>query len=84
MGAKRSHLEIYGLILRSILNDKEMRGRKTRVQYLSYLPHDRFMMHLSNLQRLGFIDIERLEVTEKGKEFLQKYEELMAIIGKTE
>jgi predicted transcriptional regulator len=76
---RRDKLKIYGDLL-SMLN-AERSGEKiilTRIQVKANVPFDRLKKYLSDLNDLGLIDNEdTLMLTEKGKQYLREYEEVL-------
>jgi predicted transcriptional regulator len=75
----RSKMELYGDLL-TVLND-ETNSEKvvlTRIQGRVNVPFDRFKNYISELNRLGLIQDETsLKLTEKGKQYLKEYEQIL-------
>jgi predicted transcriptional regulator len=76
---RRDKLKIYGDLL-SMLNAERI-GEKivlTRIQVKANVPFDRLKKYLSDLNDLGLIENEdSLILTEKGKQYLREYEEVL-------
>lgn len=77
--ARRDKLKIYGDLL-SILNDESTKGKVvlTHIQMRLNVPFDRLKAYISELNSLGLIEDETLpKLTDKGKEFLAEYENIL-------
>ncbi len=78
----RSKMEIYGDLL-AVLNE-EANSEKlvlTRIQGRINVPFDRFKNYISDLNRLGLIQDETtLKLTEKGKQYLKGYEQILVFM----
>jgi len=76
---RRDRVKIYGDLL-SILN-AEANSNKivlTKVQVQINVPFDRLKNYISELNELGLIENEySLKLTEKGKQFLREYEQVL-------
>lgn len=75
----RSKMEIYGDLLNVL--DEETKNEKivvTRILHRINAPHDRFKTYIFELYRLGLIKDEiTLKLTDKGKEYLKGYEQIV-------
>jgi predicted transcriptional regulator len=77
--ARRDKLKIYGDLL-AVLNDEANNKNivLTRVQVRIGVPFDRLKTYLSELCQLGLIQDEAsLKLTEKGKQYLREYEDVL-------
>jgi Predicted transcriptional regulator len=77
--ARRDRLKIYGDLL-SILyaESKEDKIVLSRIQVQMNVPFDRLKVYISELANLGLIAGETsLKVTEKGKQYLSEYENVL-------
>lgn len=80
--SRRDKLKIYGDLL-SVLNDEYKKERLvlTRVQVRINVPFDRLKKYISDLNDLGLIEDETsLRLTEKGRQYLEEYEEVLDFI----
>ncbi len=80
--SRRDKLIIYGDLL-SVLNDESKNDRivLTRVQVKINVSFDRLKKYIGNLVDLGLIEDETsLRLTEKGKEYLKEYEQVLDFI----
>ena len=80
--SRRDKLKIYGDLL--LVLDDESKNEKivlTRVQVRINVPFDRLKKYISDLNDLGLIeDRSSLRLTEKGKQYLREYEEVLDFI----
>ncbi|MCL5876972.1 MAG: winged helix-turn-helix domain-containing protein [Candidatus Bathyarchaeota archaeon] len=77
--ARRDKLKIYGDLL-SILNEETSKDKVvlTRVQVRLNVPFDRLKTYITQLSGLGLIDDENsLKLTEKGKQYIKEYENVL-------
>jgi predicted transcriptional regulator len=79
---RRDRLKIYGDLL-SVLNE-EVKTEKTvltRIQVKVNVPFDRLKKYIHDLKELGLIEDEiSLQLTEKGKQYVNKYEKVLDFI----
>ena len=76
---RRDKLKIYGDLL-SVLNDKPKTEKivLTWIQVKINVPFDRLKTYISDLKELDLIEDEStLRLTEKGKQFLREYENVI-------
>lgn len=76
---RRDRMKIYGDLL-SILyaENKEEKIVLTRIQIQINVPFDRLKIYISELANLGLItDETSLRVTEKGKQYLSEYQNVL-------
>jgi predicted transcriptional regulator len=76
---RRDKLRIYGdlLVVLNIESKKEQ-IMLTKIQLKINVPFDRLKTYISDLKRLDLIDDEStLRLTEKGRQYLQEYEEIL-------
>ena len=79
---RREKIIILGELL-LVLNDESKNDRivLTRVQMKINVSYDRLKKYIGNLKDLGLIDDETsLRLTEKGKQYLKEYENVLAFI----
>jgi predicted transcriptional regulator len=76
---RRDRMKIYGDLLSILYADsKEEKIVLTRVQVQINVPFDRLKNYISELASLGLISDEAtLKVTEKGKQYLAEYENVL-------
>jgi predicted transcriptional regulator len=76
---RRDRMKIYGDLLSILYADsKEEKIVLTRVQVQINVPFDRLKNYISELASLGLISDETtLRVTEKGKQYLSEYENVL-------
>jgi predicted transcriptional regulator len=76
---RRDRMKIYGDLLSILYADsKEEKIVLTRVQVQINVPFDRLKNYISELASLGLISDETsLKVTEKGKQYLSEYENVL-------
>jgi predicted transcriptional regulator len=74
-------MEIYNDIL-SAINLELVNGeaKPTRVQTLSNLAYDKLVRYLNELEAKKMIMQDPLEITEKGRDFLQDYDRIRDFI----
>jgi predicted transcriptional regulator len=80
--ARRDKIIIYGDLL-SVLNEESKNERIviTRVQVKMNVSFDRLKKYIGNLRDLGLIEDETsLKLTEKGKEYLREYEQVLDFV----
>lgn len=87
---KRHKLQLYYEILVAIeghmSNNNETVARPTHVQHTSRLSYDKMMNHFNELEVKGMIIYRRsntdglISITNKGKQFIKQYNELMILI----
>ena len=80
--SRRDKLVIYGDLL-AVLNDESKNERivLTRVQVRINVSFDRLKKYIGNLIDLGLIEDEvSLKLTEKGKQYLREYEQVLDFI----
>jgi predicted transcriptional regulator len=79
---RRSKLEIYCVILNSILYEHKNSDivRPTRIQFQSGLSYDSLQKYLNELQRKKFIHPSKITVTKKGERFLKDFEKIREAI----
>ncbi|RPJ64618.1 MAG: hypothetical protein EHM20_18210 [Alphaproteobacteria bacterium] len=80
--SRRDKLKIYGDLL-SVLNDESKNDRivLTHIQVRINVPFDRLKKYISDLKDLGLIEDETsLKLSEKGKQYLREYEEVLDFI----
>ncbi len=76
---RRDKLKLYGDLL-AVLNEEANTERivLTRVQVQINVPFDRLKNYISELNGLGLIQDETsLRLTEKGKQYLREYEQVL-------
>jgi len=81
---RRDKLKIYGDLL-LVLNEESKNDKivLTRVQVKINVPFDRLKKYISDLNNLGLIEDETsLRLTEKGKQYLIEYEEVIDFINR--
>ena len=79
---RRDKLKIYGDLL-LVLNEESKNDKivLTRVQVKINVPFDRLKKYITDLNNLGLIEDETsLRLTEKGKQYLIEYEEVIDFI----
>jgi predicted transcriptional regulator len=79
---RRDKIIILGELL-LVLNDESKNDRVvlTRVQMKINVSYDRLKKYIGNLKDLGLINDETsLRLTEKGKQYLKEYENVLAFI----
>lgn len=78
---KRNKMEIYNDIL-SAINVELTNGeaKPTRVQGLSNLAYDKLVRYLNELEVKNMIIQDPLQITEKGRDFLQDYDRIKAFL----
>jgi predicted transcriptional regulator len=77
--SRRDKLKIYGDLL-LVLNEESKNDKivLTHVQVRINVPFDRLKRYIFELKELGLIDDETsLILSEKGKEYLREYEEVL-------
>ncbi len=77
--SRRDKLKIYGDLL-SVLEDEPNKENivLTQVQVRINVPFDRLKKYISDIKELGFIQDETsLLLTEKGKQYLREYENVL-------
>jgi predicted transcriptional regulator len=76
---RRDRMKIYGDLLSILYADsREEKIVLTRVQVQINVPFDRLKIYISELASLGLISDETtLKVTEKGKQYLLEYENVL-------
>jgi predicted transcriptional regulator len=87
---KRHKFQLYYEILVAIeghmSNNNETAARPTHVQHTSRLSYDKMMNHFIELEVKGMIIYRRsntdglISITNKGKQFIKQYNELMILI----
>ncbi len=79
---RRDRLKIYGELLSILYAEKnEEKIVLTRVQVQMKVPFDRLKTYISELNDLGLIeDKTSLKLTEKGKQYLEEYEKIIAFM----
>jgi len=79
---RRDKMKIYGdllLVLQSESSKEKM--TITKIISKSNIPFTRLKKYIADLNELGLIEDETsLKITEKGKEFLDKYETVLAFM----
>lgn len=80
---RRSKLDLYADVLRAV-KDK---SRKTHIVYEANLNFKRCEGYLEKLKENGLVEINahsplQWDITEKGREYLEKYKEIRDIIPK--
>ncbi len=79
---RRDRITILGELL-LVLNDESKNDRivLTRVQMKINVSYDRLKKYIGDLKDLGLIDDETsLRLTEKGKQYLKEYENVLTFI----
>jgi predicted transcriptional regulator len=74
-------MEIYNDILSAI--ERELtngEAKPTRVQSLSNLAYDKFARYLNELEDKKLIEQYPLQITERGRDFLQDYDRIKGFI----
>jgi predicted transcriptional regulator len=78
---KRNKLELYNDILSAIERELIEGGAKpTRVQSLSNLAYDKLVRYLDELESKKMISQDPLEITERGRDFLQDYDRIKGFV----
>jgi predicted transcriptional regulator len=78
---KRNKMEIYNDILCAINLELTNGGAKpTRVQSLSNLAYDKLVRYLNELEVKKMIMQDPLQITEKGRDFLQDYDRIKGFL----
>ncbi len=79
-GSRRSLLQIYSEVLASC----EQPASRFQVMRTSYTSFGAVLSYLVELQRLGFVkavdDGRRYVITERGREFLERWHELLKLL----
>ncbi len=75
-------MEIYNDILSAINNLELTNGeaKPTRVQSLSNLAYDKLVRYLNELEGKKMIMQDPLQITEKGRDFLQDYDRIKGFV----
>ncbi|HXX97931.1 MAG: winged helix-turn-helix domain-containing protein [Candidatus Nitrosopolaris sp.] len=80
------HYEILVAIEGHMSNNDERAARPTHIQHTSRLSYDKMMNHFNELEAKGMILYRRtntdglISITNKGKQFIKQYNELMILI----
>jgi len=80
------HYEILVAIEGHMSNNDEKAARPTHIQHTSRLSYDKMMNHFNELEAKGMILYRRtntdglISITNKGKQFIKQYNELMILI----
>ncbi|HYA83352.1 MAG TPA: winged helix-turn-helix domain-containing protein [Candidatus Bathyarchaeia archaeon] len=80
------HYEILVAIEGYMSNNDETPARPTHIQHASRLSYDKMMNHFNELEAKGMILYHRtntdglISITNKGKQFIKQYNELMILI----
>ncbi|MDQ3854370.1 MAG: transcriptional regulator [Thermoproteota archaeon] len=78
---KRNKMEIYNDILSAInLELTNGEAKPTRVQTLSNLAYDKLVRYLKELEGKKMIMRDPLQITEKGRDFLQDYDRIKGFV----
>jgi len=87
---KRHKLQLYYEILVAVeghMNNNDQKAAKpTHIQHTSRLSYDKMMNHFNELEAKGMILYRRantdglISITNKGKQFIKQYNELMILI----
>jgi predicted transcriptional regulator len=87
---KRHKLQLYYEILVAVeghmSNNDEKAARPTHIQHTSRLSYDKMMNHFNELEAKDMILYRRtntdglISITNKGKQFIKQYNELMILI----
>ena len=78
---KRNKMEIYNDILSAInLELTNGEAKPTRVQSLSNLAYDKLVRYLNELESKKMIMQDPLQITEKGRDFLQDYDRIKGFL----
>ncbi|MDQ3853793.1 MAG: winged helix-turn-helix domain-containing protein [Thermoproteota archaeon] len=78
---KRNKMEIYNDILSAInLELTNGEAKPTRVQTLSNLAYDKLVRYLNELEGKKMIMQNPLQITEKGRDFLQDYDRIKGFV----
>ena len=82
---KRHKLQLFYTIACAIEEETIITGsaRPTRIQHHSRLSYDRMINHFAELEQKGMIRrsaVGFVSITNKGKEFIKQYEQLMNLI----
>ncbi|MBD0300038.1 MAG: transcriptional regulator [Nitrososphaera sp.] len=78
---KRNKIEIYNDILSAInLELTNGEAKPTRVQTLSNLAYDKLVRYLNELEGKKMIMQDPLQITEKGRDFLQDYDRIKGFV----
>ena len=81
---KRNKMEIYNDILSAInleLTNGNGEAKPTRVQSLSNLAYDKLVRYLNELEVKKMIIQDPLQITEKGRDFLQDYDRIKGFLN---
>lgn len=74
-------MEIYNDILSAInLDLTDGKAKPTRVQSLSNLAYDKLVRYLNELEGKKMIIQDPLQITEKGRDFLQDYDRIKGFV----
>jgi predicted transcriptional regulator len=74
-------MEIYNDILSAInLELTNGEAKPTRVQILSNLAYDKLLRYLNELEGKKMIMQDPLQITEKGRDFLQDYDRIKSFV----
>jgi predicted transcriptional regulator len=78
---RRDKMKIYGDLLLILLAEEGNEIVITRIQRKINVPYNRLKKYISDLKELGLIvDETSLKVTEKGKQYLDEYEAVLAFM----
>ena len=86
---KRHKLQLFYEILVAIeeymTNNHDKAARPTHTQHTSRLSYDKMINHFDELEKRGMIIYRRnvdglISITDKGKQFIEQYKELMILI----
>jgi predicted transcriptional regulator len=78
---KRNKMEIYNDILSAIkLQLTNGEAKRTKVQSLSNLAYDKLVRYLNELESKKMIMQDPLQITEKGRAFLQDYDRIKGFV----
>jgi predicted transcriptional regulator len=78
---KRNKMEIYNDILSAIkLQLTNGEAKRTKVQSLSNLAYDKLVRYLNELESKKMIMQDPLQITEKGRDFLQDYDRIKGFV----
>lgn len=83
---KRHKLQLFYTIVCAIEEETIVTGSAppTRIQHHSRMSYDRMINHFAELEEKGMIcrsAVGFVSITNKGKEFIKQYEQLMNLIG---